>query len=66
MEILEDEVLKDWIGKAKKQAINLAKQSLDDLIGMSKAATLAAFNETFGYIIFLLVLIIIFKLIGLY
>ena len=64
--VFEDELLKDWIDKARKQAVNLAKQSLNDLVGMSRAATSAAWEATWGYILFLIVVIILFKLIGLY
>lgn len=62
--VFEDEILKDWIKKAKKQAINLAKQSIDDLVGMSRAATRAAWEKIKYYILLLIMLISLFKIIG--
>lgn len=52
-----DELLKSWIKKAKVQARDLAKQSLDDLVGMSKAASKSAWDATKGYILVLVILI---------
>ena len=33
---IDDDVLKRWMANAREQAVELAKQALDDLIGMSK------------------------------
>ncbi len=64
--IFEDQLLKDWIKRAKEQAISLAKQSVDDLVGMSKAATRAAWKATRDYILFLIMLIFLIKIIGIH
>ena len=56
---IKDEVLKDWINKAKAQAKAMATQSLDDLLGMSYAAASAAYNSTKYWIIALIVVLIL-------
>lgn len=58
-----DELLKSWINKAKLQARDLAKQSLDDLVGMSKAASKSAWDATKGYILVLVILLSLLALI---
>ena len=40
-----DEILSKWILNAKRQAANLAKQTLEDLVGMSKASSKAMADE---------------------
>jgi curved DNA-binding protein CbpA len=35
---VDDELLKRWTNNAKKQAVNLAKQTIEELKGMTKAA----------------------------
>jgi len=50
-----DDVLKDWINKAKNQAKSMGKQSLDDLLGISNAAFTSAFQATKFYILFLVI-----------
>ncbi len=42
-----DDILNDWIAKAKIQAKSMAKESLDDLLGISKVAFRAAVSATF-------------------
>jgi DnaJ-class molecular chaperone len=41
-----DEILNDWIKKAKKQAKEMLVMPIEDIIGMSKAATNAAWEKT--------------------
>jgi curved DNA-binding protein CbpA len=41
-----DDILNDWIKKAKKQAKEMVMMSIEDLVGMSKAATSAAWDRT--------------------
>lgn len=55
-----DDVLKDWMEKAKKQSTELAKQSLNDLVGMSKMASKSAWDAVEGYVYFLAILTFIF------
>ena len=52
-----DDVLKDWIKKARSQAKEMAKQSSDDLIGISHAAFLSAYHATKFYIILLVIIL---------
>ena len=52
---VKDEILKKWMDNAKKQAVDLAKQTISDLSGMVVTGTKAAFQETrshfFAYLI---------------
>lgn len=43
---IDDDILNDWIKKAKVQAREMVMMSLEDLAGMSKAATSAAWDRT--------------------
>jgi len=58
----DDDILNDWIKKAKKQAKEMLMMSIQDLIGMSKVATSAAWEETKYPILILIVINIIFVL----
>ncbi len=51
-----DDVLNDWIKKAKKQAKNMVIMSIDDLMGMSKSAFGSAWDATKYHILTLIVL----------
>lgn len=62
--VFDDELLSRWIKNARAQAAALARQSLDDLVGMSKAATKSAWDATKGYILVLIVLLVIMNLVG--
>lgn len=44
--VFNDETLYKWMKNAKQQAKELAKSSLDDLVGMSKAGASAFFHRT--------------------
>ncbi len=59
----DDEILHDWIEKAKSQAKEMAKMSIDDLIGMSKVAFNSAWDKTKLAILIGIVLNILFLLI---
>ncbi len=55
----KDDILKDWINKAKNQAKTMTKQSLEDLFGMSHAASKAAYDATKNWILALIITVII-------
>jgi len=57
-----DEILNDWIKKAKKQAKEMLMMSIEDLVGMSKVATRAAWEKTKYAILVLIVANIFFVL----
>ena len=43
---IDDDILNNWIKKAKQQAKEMVMMSVEDLVGMSKAATNAAWEKT--------------------
>lgn len=45
---VEDDVLSKWMANAKKQSVSLAKQTLDDLLGMSKQSGSAMLDAALG------------------
>jgi DnaJ-class molecular chaperone len=55
-----DDVLNNWVNNARVQAKEMAKQSLDDLLGMTQAAFKAAYQNTKYHIMLLVILNIIF------
>jgi DnaJ-class molecular chaperone len=55
-----DDILNEWIAKAKVQAKSMAKESLDDLLGISKAAFRAGVSATFKAAIRYIFLLVIF------
>lgn len=65
---VEDDVLGKWMANARKQAVDLAKQTIKDFkdIGKAgvKAATKEAGNYLVGYIIVGIVLTILMSLVG--
>lgn len=66
---IKDDILNNWMTNAKRQAVNLAKQTIEDLKGMVNSGTKAAAKEAgsqfFAQIIISIIVIIIFSLIGL-
>lgn len=57
---IDDDTLNDWIKKAKQQAKEMVMMSVEDLVGMSKAATGAAWERTkFAILIVIIVNILI-------
>jgi len=57
-----DDILNDWIKKAKKQAKEMVMMSIEDLVGMSKVATSAAWEKTKYAILIVIVANILFVL----
>lgn len=43
---IDDDILNDWIKKAKRQAKEMIMMSVEDLVGISKVATSAAWDKT--------------------
>lgn len=52
---INDEVLKKWMSNAKRQAVDLAKQTIEDLTGMIAIGTKTAIKETGSYLFFYLI-----------
>jgi len=59
---IDDDILNDWIKKAKRQAKEMLMMSLEDLVGMSKVATNAAWDKTKYAILIVIVANILFIL----
>jgi len=61
-----DDILNKWMNNAKKQAVDLAKQTIEDLKGMVsvgvKAAAKEAGNQFVAQIVISIIFIIIFAL----
>jgi DnaJ-class molecular chaperone len=57
-----DDILNDWIKKAKRQAKEMVMMSIEDLVGMSKVATSAAWEKTKYAILIVIVANILFVL----
>lgn len=53
---IQDDILKDWINKARRQSIDLAKQTIQDIVGLTKESTSAAFDRV-KYLVLLYILI---------
>ncbi len=53
---IKDEILKQWIKNAQKQAVDLAKQTIQDLTGVTKAASKGCFT---GIVMIVIVTILI-------
>ena len=60
-----DEILKKWMKNARSQAKSLAKQTIDDIIGMSRASGQAIFESAImgviKYLIFGIIMFVIIK-----
>jgi len=57
-----DDILNGWIKKAKRQAKEMVMMSIEDLVGMSKVATNAAWEKTKYAILIVIVANILFVL----
>lgn len=58
--VFDDKILEEWIRQARTKARDLAKQSLDDLVGISTTATKTFFSELFsGFACAIAILLII-------
>ena len=60
-----DETLNKWMSNAKKQAVSLAKQTIEDIIGMSKASGKAMAEQALkgigSLIVFSIIMSLVFK-----
>lgn len=63
-----DDTLNKWMSNARKQAVDLAKQTIEDIKGMSKASGKAMGEAALGglmkYMVFGIVMLVIFKACG--
>jgi len=59
---IDDDILNDWIKKAKRQAKEMVRMSLEDLAGMSRVATKAAWDKIKYKILIIVVANILFIL----
>lgn len=66
---VNDDILRKWMENARQQAVNLAKQTIEDLKGMvkegSKAAVKEAGSQFLAQIAISVLVLIIFSIIGL-
>jgi DnaJ-class molecular chaperone len=62
---VEDEILNKWMSNAKKQAVDLAKETIEDLKGMTKEGVKAASEKVGSQIPSLLIMAVIFLIIAL-
>jgi curved DNA-binding protein CbpA len=62
---VEDEILNKWMNNAKKQAVDLAKETIEDLKGMTKEGMKAASEKVGSQIPSLLIMALIFLIIAL-
>lgn len=60
---IKDDILKKWMENAKRQAVELAKQTLEDVGGMVVAGTKAAAIEAGSYFLFYSLISVIILLI---
>ena len=64
--VVFDETLNKWMANARKQAVNLAKQTIEDIVGMSKesgkAMVDAAMSGVIRFIAFGIIMAIIFAM----
>ena len=59
---IDDDILNNWIKKAKRQAKEMVMMSIEDLVGMSKVATNAAWDRTKYAILIVIIANILFML----
>lgn len=62
---IKDDLLDKWMSNARVQAVNLAKRTIEDIIGMSKASGQAMANAVLGgvfrFFIFGIIMFVLFK-----
>lgn len=58
----EDDILKKWMNNAKQQAVELAKQTIEDIIAMSKVGAKVAGKELILQITVAIILLFLFAL----
>lgn len=61
---VEDEILNKWMNNAKKQAVDLAKETIEDIKGMTKEGIKAASEKVGSRIPSLLILAVVFLIIA--
>lgn len=61
---VEDEILNKWMNNAKKQAVDLAKETIEDLKGMTKEGMKAATEKVGSQIPSLLIMAVVFLIIA--
>jgi curved DNA-binding protein CbpA len=63
-----DDILSTWMSNARKQAVDLAKQTIEDIKGMSKASGQAmgdaAIKGVVRYLVFGVIMFVVFKTCG--
>ena len=59
-----DDILNDWIKRARYQAKDMLKLSIEDLVGMSKVAFTSAWDETKNLIFIFLAITLVILIIG--
>ena len=62
---VEDEILNKWMNNANKQAVDLAKETIEDLKGMTKEGMKAATEKVGNQIPSLLIMAVVFLVIAL-
>ncbi|MFA5433065.1 MAG: DnaJ domain-containing protein [Candidatus Paceibacterota bacterium] len=62
---VEDEILNKWMNNAKKQAVDLAKETIEDLKGMTKEGMKAASEKVGSQMPSLLIMAVVFLIIAL-
>jgi len=62
---VEDEILNKWMNNAKKQSVDLAKETIEDLKGMAKEGMKAASEKVGSQIPSLLIMAVVFLVIAL-
>jgi DnaJ-class molecular chaperone len=53
--VFEDSILKDWIISAKSQAIDLAKETMEDIVGITKVSSKAIYDGIKYWVLFYIV-----------
>ena len=59
---INDDILKKWMNTAKKQAVDLAKQTIEDFKGMTSAGAKGAAKGCFGQFLAQIIIGIVFTL----
>lgn len=60
---IRDEILKRWINNARRQSVILAKQTVEDIVGMTRVGCRAAFDKAKYWILAYIIIQIIYILV---